>query len=84
MPEFDLKELLASLGETAANVSDGSFDEGDIVVLNDLKDFLEGLIEGRFADDIQKPMVKRIMKGFALLTELYLSDVIADLMGDDE
>ena len=84
MPEFDLKELLASLGQTAANVSDGTFDEGDIVVLNDLKDFLEGLIEGQFSDDIQKPMVKRIMKGFAILTELYLSDIMTDLIGGNE
>ena len=78
MPEFDLKELLESLGQTAANLADGSFDEGDIVVLNDLKDFLEGVIEGQFADDIQKPLIQKILMGFAMIVTLALSSGVLD------
>jgi hypothetical protein len=83
--DIDWKELLDAAGATAKNLADGSFDEGDVVVLTKVKEIIEDLLENGLSDDIQKPLVQKILLGIALVVDLGMSDVIMGLvLSDDE
>jgi hypothetical protein len=75
MPEFDLDQLIYDLGVTAEKLSDGSVDEGDLVVLDNLKRFLEQAAAGTLDEYLAKPAVKLGLAAIAMFLKGYGSEV---------
>lgn len=84
MSEMDFDKLIYDLGVTFEKLSDGAVDEGDLVVLDQLKVWLETAAAGALDEYLQKDVVKLALAALSMFLKSYGSDILSKLITELE